>query len=663
MGLFTALPQHSRIVRICLATFLLFQSCLLATDTRDLNRSTVELERRLNAIDSILQDLSDYQIVSGMGPIGYRSDSDKATDTGEWVEVALKEPTMIDQIVLVPALWRGSSGGPQADAFPEAFRAIIRDEAGEEIEVARFGPKDQLLPRIAPVTINVAPQLATHVRIEAIQLTKRAWDKVQCLQLSELLVFNGINNVALHQEVSASSSSDMNSRHRQHLVDGFVPYLMGVKNHEQSTAFLASYDQSTLPEIIIDLGESYPVEQVNLHALETADTIPQTVSSGYAFPRAFTVEGSNHADFSDSTQLFQRQVYTVFDIGPVLSERFAQTNCRYIRLRVTESYIDPISPESAPMLGFAEIEVFTNDTNVALNKQISSNTKPQSLGRTLEALTDGQNFFGAIIPMRDWLGQLSLRHDLERERPLIQQALKRHYARQKTILNQLVWLVVVLIIVAIFISVLIRLNAQRSIQRIRERIAADLHDELGANLHAIGLLSDLSKKAKDHPAKLSKLLERIRKLTERTGAAARHCTNMLEAEELYSDISEHIWRVSRRLLNDYHHDLSIEGKEHISKLSPRRRIDLCLFYQECLTNILRHSKASHVTTELTANKHRIKLTIIDNGIGLGNDQPYKTPKSVSRRSRLLGSKLIVGRPEDGGTQITLELKIKRFLIT
>ena len=625
--------------------------------------SIAQLEQRLDYIDQRLNELADFHIITGMGPIGYRSHSSAtAIPEKEWVEIHFKQPQQIDQVVIVPTLWRSTRDGPQADAFPVQFHVLAIDEVGDPTIIAEYDSEDQLTPRIAPLVIDLEPQVASSVRIEATELSGRAWDNLACLQLSEVLVFNGNENVALHQEISASSSESIDSRQTIHLVDGFLPYLMGLKTGQQSTAFLAKHSASLEPEIIIDLGASYPVNHVNLHAIESSDTIPQTVPSDYAFPRHLIIDGANQADFSDASRLFEYRVQSVFDLGPILSERFAKTHCRYIRIRAPESYQPPASPEADSQFGLAEIEVYADGLNVAIGKKITANIQTDDRVRRLEALNDGLNFFGEIIPARGWLKQLSERHELERQRPLVEQALKEGYARQRVILNQMIWLVVVIALIAIFVTVVMRLMAQRSIQRLRERIAADLHDELGANLHAIGLLSDLSQRATDNPTKLGNLLQRIRNLTERTGAAARHCINMLEAEELYNNVANHFERVSRRLLNDVHYDLTMEGAEHLEKLSPRRKIDLCLFYQECLTNIIRHSGATEVDAVLKADKQQVALSIIDNGVGLEPDRANEIPKSISRRSRLLGSKVIVDSPQNEGTRILLILKLGGFRI-
>lgn len=201
----------------------------------------------------------------------------------------------------------------------------------------------------------------------------------------------------------------------------------------------------------------------------------------------------------------------------------------------------------------------------------------------------------------------------------------------------------------------------RQASGIKERLAADLHDELGANLHTIGLLSDLSKKMIHTPEKLIKLLDRIRIFTERSGTAARHCTNMLEAKGICEDLVDEMTRSSRRLLTDLDYDIAFSGEDLLDTLTARRRIDLFLFFKESLTNVLRHSGATKVSILLNAEKNKITLTITDNGHGFeaGKD---KIPASIRRRTRLLGGRVDVEHPPEGGTRITLNLKIRQFRI-
>jgi signal transduction histidine kinase len=114
------------------------------------------------------------------------------------------------------------------------------------------------------------------------------------------------------------------------------------------------------------------------------------------------------------------------------------------------------------------------------------------------------------------------------------------------------------------------------------------------------------------------------------------------------------------LLADMEYNLTFEGEEFLSNLSPRKRIDLYLFYKECLTNVLRHASATHVTTRLIAGPKALTLTITDNGIGikfLGEN-----PASLKRRARLLGAHLSTEHPASGGTHIILTLKKHKWNI-
>lgn len=201
-----------------------------------------------------------------------------------------------------------------------------------------------------------------------------------------------------------------------------------------------------------------------------------------------------------------------------------------------------------------------------------------------------------------------------------------------------------------------RIRQQRAIEQTRKRIAADLHDELGADLHAIGLLSDLAQVALTAPERLGDLLQRMRSLSERTGKAARHCTNMLEAKDLYGDLVDDMRHASNRILADLEHEIEFEGETKLRQLNPRKRVDLLLFYQESLINIIRHSGATRAHTRLSAADGQIYLTVSDNGRGLNG----QVPPSLKRRARLLGADVEAGSLGSDGARIVLRLKRRWF---
>ncbi|MEA2068638.1 MAG: ATP-binding protein, partial [Verrucomicrobiota bacterium] len=104
------------------------------------------------------------------------------------------------------------------------------------------------------------------------------------------------------------------------------------------------------------------------------------------------------------------------------------------------------------------------------------------------------------------------------------------------------------------------------------------------------------------------------------------------------------------------HEISFTGEDILQKLNPRKRIDLLLFYKECLTNILRHSGATQATTRLKADHKEICLAVTDNGHGLHGE----VPASLKRRARLLGAQVATEKTEPTGSCITLKLNVNKF---
>lgn len=639
---------------------------LFAASPTDLEKASLtSLEQRLTSIDKELSKLSSYSLRNGYGSVGYRSRHYSDVENAEWVQINLGKPHTINEIILVPVLWREGKTGFRADSFPSEFRIIAGEEGDADGRViASFSEKDKLLPRLGPLLVKFENVTASWVRLEATKLSPREWDGKYELQLAEFLVFSGEENVALHSPVETSSQgwADSSSRRDDFLVDGFVPYLMNAASGEQSIAMLSSPGSlDDKPSLVIDLGEVLPVNRIHLHTVDVDDTIPQSVPPDYGAPRLLSVEGASQPDFSDVTELIQIRMASAYDVGPIVMHHFPEKECRYIRLTADSPYIDRTVDEVCSRIGFAEVEIFSKGTNVARTKPVTSSFKWNFDSRKISAITDGNNLYGNILPVREWLEELARRQDLENERPIIAAMLAERYARQKTNLRLTGWLATVLAAAILVIVLWERNFRMRQIATIKERLAADLHDELGADLHTIGLLSDLAEDSGDDPQQRAVLHQRIRNVTEQTGTAVRHCTNMLLAKSLYTDFRSDMERASRRIMSKLSHKISIEGEEHLAKLKPRTRSDLSLFFKECLVNISRHSGATEFITNLKADKKSVSLSVRDNGRGLPDRADSKVPGSLKRRASLMGAKVSAEASPGGGTCINLTLNTRKWL--
>ncbi|MDA7675011.1 histidine kinase [Akkermansiaceae bacterium] len=615
-----------------------------------------KLEKKLHVIDAELSSLAQMSLNSGVGPIGYRSLTYPNAEAPVSVKIDLGQEFRIDEVVLVPALWRDFQSGFVSDGFPVAFKILAGTEEDQEgTLLAEFRNESGIPHGIGPLVIPVSGARASWIKIETSRLSKRAFDAKYIFQLSEVLVFEGEKNVALRKRITPSEAApNIEVWTLQNLVDGIVPYLMNAAQGPQSRALVAHGPDQPLIEM--DLGGSIPLSGIRLHAADQSDTVPQGFSGDFGFPRRFRIEGATKKDFTDSKALLEGEINSLYQVGPMMEWQFAEVACRYVRLIATEPYIYKNADTRKPTIAFAEIELYSKGKNVALGKSVTSNASPVTAYRSLTSLTDGSNLYGKILPFREWLAQLARRQELEAQRPVIVDQLTERYARQKTNLQLMFWLATALALGIGFIVLYYRRRSRRQEALIRERISANLHDNLGANLHAIGLLGDLAKDAIDAPEELIDTVERIRRLTERTGRAARDCANMIEATDVCQDLVAEMKRDSMSFLADLEHDLSFQGEDFLKQLSRRRRIDLFFFYKEALINVIRHSGATSVKTRLVADAKQVCLTVTDNGHGYEGD----FPASLQRRTRLLGAHSSVTQSESGGTRITLTLKTQKF---
>ena len=645
---------------------------LLAACQADKSSSISTLEQRKAEINAELPTLAYISLNSGVSSIGYRSNNHLDPPAhSEWVEIDLGEPVTLDEIILVPTIWRGANGNFQADAFPAAFTITARESAGFPVTIiADYPDTSKLLPRIAPLVIPIESEAKfSSIRIEASRLNQRAFNNEYILQFAEVLVFSKGRNVALRQGVRSSPrprKDRASAWQNSNLVDGMTPYIMDAASGQQSLAHVSAPLGTEIPRITIDLGEPTAISSIRLHTVEQGDTMPQSFPGDFGVPPHFVIEGSMDADFSHPDILLEVSLPTIYQIGPILEWPISsspQTKHRYLRLSALSPYIEKKVSSDILRIGFAEIEIFSKlsgNTNVARGKEVQTNFRPSVTELSPSDLTDGRNFYGDILPTQQWMRELARRHDLEIELAALNLSLDSKYQQQKANIRMLLWTLAALIVVIGFVLLYGRLRRVRQETLIRERIAANLHDELGANLHAIGKLGELAQDSMDDPEHLNDAVQRIRDLTRRTGTAAKDCSHMLLKQELCDDLTAEMERESSRLLADLEYQLNITGEDKLPLLPRRNRIDLLLFYKECLINILRHSGATTVQTQLDARTSKsmlgtriqLALEVTDNGTGLHGH----TPSALKRRAKLLKGKLEITTPEDGGSCIRLTLQ-------
>lgn len=653
---------HKRVTLVLLSGIYFVTGILWAEESHD-QMTVSELEERRDTIKAELDQLALFSLRTGaLGTSGYRSFPQSSPDIeGEWIRIDLQEEAALDEIVLVPTLWRyNDEEGYHSDGFPEAFSIIAGTENDPDGElVASYDASDRLLPRVAPVVIPMRGVRASWIRIVPTKLSLRERDWKYIFQLSEVLVFSEEENVALHKPVTCASDVPRNSGiwKPELIVDGSMPYLMDSAQGVEGSAHFRELSEH--PAITLDLEEEYLISAINLHAAYQSKSAPPEFNVNIGIPKVITVEGATQPDFSDSTVLLKHKFKDNGEFAPILKWNTPKTICRYIRI-LGDSAADQGSElsgyEGSNKIGFAEIEILSAGENVAYRKGAIKGIDSGINEPGLAKLTDGYNFYGRILPIRTWMNQLARRHDLEAELVIVSAQLGIRYDGQQATLSILKRVTIALVILVALTMLIGRHLRMRQAARMRERFTADLHDHLGATLHAIGILGSHTKDILDSPDKLSKTLDEIGLMTTRANEATRDFCNQQMAKEPHEYLLADLKRTAGRMIANLDYTFTVEGEKFLQKLRPRARSDFFLFFKECLINVNRHADATEVNILIHADPRYIELSISDNGRGFHDAEQGVVPPSLARRARFLGSKVNIETPESGGLRISLKLK-------
>ncbi|MBI4206055.1 MAG: PAS domain S-box protein [Betaproteobacteria bacterium] len=194
----------------------------------------------------------------------------------------------------------------------------------------------------------------------------------------------------------------------------------------------------------------------------------------------------------------------------------------------------------------------------------------------------------------------------------------------------------------------------------RKRIARGIHDELGAILLAIKIDFDACRKQQaaasspDAAATMQELMDRVDTAIE---AVRRIATDLrpsiLDNVGVLAAVEWQAQEVERRtgIKCEVVSDASVDELD----VDPGRATALFRIAQEALTNVVRHSKASHVTIALRNGVDGAELQVKDNGRGFdtGRSPPSRAWGLVgmAERARAFGGEFSITSAAQQGTSV------------
>jgi signal transduction histidine kinase len=197
----------------------------------------------------------------------------------------------------------------------------------------------------------------------------------------------------------------------------------------------------------------------------------------------------------------------------------------------------------------------------------------------------------------------------------------------------------------------------------RTRIARDLHDDLGSSLTQITLLSDRSE---NEP--LPELQANVRKISVTAREMAQSLDAIVWAVNPKHDTLDGLVEYLSQYADDFLEDTPIHCRLKLPPSLPgctvlaEVRHQLFLAFAEALNNAVRHSAASEIQIELTAEPAGFRIQIADNGVGFdpasaragGNGL-----KNMRQRLEDIGGRFELSSQPGQGSQIRLAIPLSR----
>jgi signal transduction histidine kinase len=210
------------------------------------------------------------------------------------------------------------------------------------------------------------------------------------------------------------------------------------------------------------------------------------------------------------------------------------------------------------------------------------------------------------------------------------------------------------------------LEQQEALEKERFRIARDLHDQLGANLTQVALLSEMAEADKHSPAEIESHAQQI-------SQAARETTRSLDeivwAVNPSNDTLEGLVNYVCKYAQEY---LALAGLRYraevpaqlpVVNIPPEVRHNVFLAFKEAVNNVVKHAQASEVRVRLQLQPGNFALSIEDNGRGMGGldasaVQTRNGLRNMKKRMDDIGGRFEVGAASERGIIVRLTVPVR-----
>ncbi len=210
------------------------------------------------------------------------------------------------------------------------------------------------------------------------------------------------------------------------------------------------------------------------------------------------------------------------------------------------------------------------------------------------------------------------------------------------------------------------LDRKHAVEKERSRIARDIHDELGASLAQITLLSRLAREGLEDNSEVSRKLEDI---AARAAGAGRQLAEIVWAINPARDSLEHLVGYLCGFAQEHLALAGVAFRTDIPEefaampLESSARYNIFLAVRELIHNAVSHARPSVVYLRVRCEAVRLRVEVEDNGCGFdpGSVVPGRGLSNVRERMAQLAGEMVVCDVGGRGTCVVLSIPLQTSL--
>jgi ligand-binding sensor domain-containing protein/signal transduction histidine kinase len=205
-----------------------------------------------------------------------------------------------------------------------------------------------------------------------------------------------------------------------------------------------------------------------------------------------------------------------------------------------------------------------------------------------------------------------------------------------------------------------RVKRLREIEQLRIQIAANLHDDVGARLTKVGMLTELvdreTQEGSPNKPHVRNIFKTVREITR---AMDEIVWTINPKNDTLDNLANYIFQYAQ----EYFQDTGVSCRLDVPAQLPDRTVstearhNLFMAVKEALNNALKHSAATEVRLGLGVADGRMTITITDNGRGFSVGGAHGKGNglyNMTRRLEQIGGRLFLESAPGRGTSIRME---------